>query len=192
MSHSCARSTSSSWNSSMITIIFTDVPLPLTQSRIIWAFSGLSQMTVEMVAGTEGTVLNDPACLMQGGVTALQSASLRYLCRWCRWWPPCPECHTAEPPPESTYNRPVLKCSTEREDGWYSLLYIILSWFVRNSCWCSTHLSLYDGCVCWTSGLFMEKMPINLSPVWEWPLCRSAEPMCLALSTTCGKKMKEI
>lgn len=54
MSHSCARSTRSSWNASMITIIFTDVPLPLTQSRTIPAFSGASQITVEMVAGTGG------------------------------------------------------------------------------------------------------------------------------------------
>lgn len=42
--------------------------------------------------------------------------------------------------------------------------------------------------MCCTSGLFWEKMPTNLSPVWECPLWRRAEPMCSALSATCAKQ----
>lgn len=38
-----------------------------------------------------------------------------------------------------------------------------------------------------TSGLFWEKMPICLSPVWECPLWRRAEPMHSALSATFKK-----
>lgn len=148
MSHSWARSTSSSWNASMITIVFTDVPLPLTQSRTIQAFSGTSQITVEMVAGTERTVLNDPLCT--GVSDAGQRASVWYLCRWCSRWPPYPECHTAEPSPGSMCNRPILKWSTEREKRWYILLYSFISCFVKDSCWCY----LFN-CVRWVSVLYL-------------------------------------
>lgn len=133
MSHSRARSTSSSWNASMITIVFTDVPLPLTQSRTIPAFSGTSQITVEMVAGTERTVLGGPLC------NSVSDTGQRggYLCRWCSRWPHCPECRTAEPSPGSMCNRPVLKWSTEREKGSHILLYT-LTCCVKAGFWCLT------------------------------------------------------
>lgn len=67
-SHSCARFTRSVSNASMITIIFTGVPLPLTHSRIIQAFSGTSQITVAMVAATEQIGLNYPLQCFGPGV----------------------------------------------------------------------------------------------------------------------------
>lgn len=39
-----------------------------------------------------------------------------------------------------------------------------------------------------TSGLFWEKMPMNLFPVLECPLWRRAEPMHSALSATCAQQ----
>lgn len=110
-SHSCARFTRSVSKASMITIIFTGVPLPLTHSRIIQAFSGTSQITVAMVAATEQTVLKDPLCsnVSDPAQHDRPAGGLRYLCRWCGWWPLYPECHTAEPSPGSTCNRPILK-----------------------------------------------------------------------------------
>lgn len=47
---SCPRASNSLSKASMRTIVFTVFPCPLTESRIIRAFSGTSQITVEMAA----------------------------------------------------------------------------------------------------------------------------------------------
>lgn len=46
--HPCPRLTSSASNASISTMVFTVFPFPLTQSRMIRAFSATSQITVEM------------------------------------------------------------------------------------------------------------------------------------------------
>lgn len=133
--HSCPRLTSSASNASISTMVFTVFPFPLTQSRMIRAFSATSQITVEMepekkkkkkinknMAWVEPLCITGSArnfwtlwqyCRWRGKFTG---APFVYLCRLCSQWPQCQECHTMEPPPGSMCNRPPLKWSTGRQE----------------------------------------------------------------------------
>lgn len=124
--HSCPRLTSSASNASISTMVLTVFPFPLAHSRMIWAFCATSQIIVEMEPGKKGAtmikikiiewnrlvglsgVLNDE-CGWHG---SCQGASSLYLSRWCSRWTLCRGCHTAEPPPGSTCNRPPRRWST--------------------------------------------------------------------------------